>query len=82
MSLIIILATVACLFGAAIIFIKISGWIAGHAESLTKILFAVAVLLLIAAAIAHFKPELVPSLTVACNTMADAIKGFAKPFIG
>lgn len=82
MSLVIILAAVACLFGAAMIFIKVSGWIAGHAESLTKIMFAVAVLLLIAAAVAHFKPELVPALTTACNIVADAIKGFTKPFIG
>jgi hypothetical protein len=82
MSLVIILAAVALIFGALVLFIKIAGWVATHAESLTKILFAVAVLLLIAATLAHFKPELVPSLTTACNTVAEAIKGAVKPFIG
>lgn len=82
MSLVIILAAVALVFGALVLFIKIAGWVAEHAESLTKILFAVAILLLIAAAVAQWKPDLVPSLTTACNTVAASIKGFVKPFIG
>jgi hypothetical protein len=81
MSLIIILAAVALIFGALIIFIKLSSWIASNAESLTKLLFGVAVLLLIAASVAHFKPELVPQLTSVCNTVADSIRGFVKPYI-
>ena len=82
MSLLVILGAIVLLFGALIIFIKIASWVASNAESLTKILFAVAVLLLIATTVAHFKPELVPELTAACNIVADAIKGFTKPFVG
>ena len=81
MSLLVILGAIALLFGALILFIKIASWVAGHAESLTKLLFAVAILLLIAASVAHFKPELVPQLTTVCNTVATAICGFVKPFV-
>ena len=81
MSLIIILGAIALIFGALILSIKIASWVATHAESLTKILFAVAVLLLIAATVAHYKPELVPQMTTVCNTVAEAIKGAVKPFI-
>ena len=81
MNLVIILAAVALLFVALILFIKISSWIAQHAESLTKVLFGVAILLLIAAGVAAWKPELCPQLTQACDTVAKSIKGFAQPFL-
>jgi hypothetical protein len=81
MSLLVILGAIALLFGALIIFIKIAAWVASNAESLTKLLFGVAVLLLIAASVAHFKPELVPQLTSVCNTVAESIRGFVKPFV-
>ena len=82
MSLIIILAALALLFGAAILIIKFAKFISGHGETLTKILLGVCVVMLILASIAYFKPDLIPQLTVACDTVATAIKGFVKPFIG
>ena len=82
MSLIIILAALALLLGTAILFIKIASFVAENGESLTKALLAATFILLILAAIAHFKPELIPGLTQVCNTVAAAIQGFAKPLIG
>jgi len=81
MSLLIILAAIALIFGALILFIKIASWVASHAESLTKILFAVAILLLIAASVAQWKPDLLPQLTSICDTVAKSIQGAVKPFV-
>ena len=81
MSLVIILAALALLLGAAMLFIKAAAFVAEHGETLTKVLFAVTVVLLIMASVAHFKPELSPALTHACNVVAESIKGFVKPFV-
>jgi hypothetical protein len=81
MTLIIIFCALALLFGAAILILKMASWLAENAEWLTKLLFGVAVLLLIGASIAQWKPDLCPILTKACNTTSDSIKGFVKPFV-
>jgi len=81
MSLVIILSALALLLGAAMLFIKAAAFVAEHGETLTKVLFATTIVLLILASIAHFKPELSPSLTHACDVVAESIRGFVKPFV-
>jgi hypothetical protein len=80
MSLVIILSALALLLGAAMLFIKAAAFVAEHGETLTKVLFATTVVLLILASIAHFKPELSPALTQACNKVADCIRLIVKPY--
>lgn len=81
MSLVTILSALALLLGVAMLFIKAAAFVAEHGETITKVLFATTVVLLILAAIAHFKPEFSPALTQACNVVAESIRGFVKPFV-
>lgn len=80
MNLVILLCAMALVLGIAIIFIKIAKFIAEHGEQLTKLLLVLTIVLIGLATLSHFKPELVPSLTIACNKVADCIRLIVKPY--
>jgi multisubunit Na+/H+ antiporter MnhC subunit len=81
MSLLIILGALALVLGIVFLVVKAATFLATHGETIIKIALAVTVVLLILASVAYFKPDAVPNLTHACNTVAEAIKAFVKPFI-
>ena len=81
MNTLVILGALALIFGAAVFYIKISKWIAENADGLTKLVFGLAVVVLILAGIDYFKPDLIPGLRSGIDTIADSIKGFVKPYI-
>lgn len=81
MNLIIIIAAIALCLGLGIIFLKIAKFLAEKGEGITKILFVIAFVAVGLACVAHFVPDAAPWLTKGCNVLAEAIRGFVKPFV-
>jgi vacuolar-type H+-ATPase subunit I/STV1 len=81
MTIVVLLGAIALLFGCLIIFIKIIILLASYAEAMIKMLFMVAIVMMVGVCVAYYKPEMYPHITTMCHTTSDFIKELIKPFI-